>query len=587
MRKVAIADGNRLGQALPGAFPGMELLTSTFAGNFVGGWGDNIANSLPGAGSRGKDNVIFRYHRPFEYRWVWHYTQVNSSYPTYDQAPGGTRTTTSDAEKDANGFLKSGSNYQTFIPAISALDVAAAGSIYKPDLYYNIENNIPDSKRPDPSKYAFEAYYAPQGISEPHINITDGLPSQHSNPTYTSNNTAWILNELRESAHNLPALLTGTYNYGSLYRRLLPSVEVGAGGQLFINNAGLPNSGGVNTANDRKEDAFEVYTSSCGSRVQLDQGGRLTLGQPNDTHVGNLRVANNSLLDLRAGSQTTVNAGSVLRVQRGGTLVVRQGATLTSLGQVVVEEGAYVCVEDPASIVTAGGGTYTTSPLATFAANPALGLGNLACRSSGLDPLSVSFSTFVYRDWCSSNAGRPNYGQWTVVASGGGGAGTYHYQWFVDFSGTGNGFQGQFVDNPSFGTCLGGNTGHVVLVKVVVTSGREQASATYYGQPQYQVVLFPNPADGFVDVANVDETPATSRTAAAPAAASTSSTATPSGAATMQVLVHNGQGNKVFDADNVTTPTLRLPTATWPAGLYQVTIKRGKTVTRHQLSVQH
>ncbi len=54
MRKVAIADGNRLGQALPGAFPGMELLTSTFAANFVGSWGDNIANSLPGAGSRGE-----------------------------------------------------------------------------------------------------------------------------------------------------------------------------------------------------------------------------------------------------------------------------------------------------------------------------------------------------------------------------------------------------------------------------------------------------------------------------------------------------------------------------------------------------
>ncbi|MEJ7662778.1 MAG: hypothetical protein WKG07_26050 [Hymenobacter sp.] len=37
--------------------------------------------------------------------------------------------------------------------------------------------------------------------------------------------------------------------------------------------------------------------------------------------------------------------------------------------------------------------------------------------------------------------------------------------------------------------------------------------------------------------------------------------ATASGATTMQVLVHNGQGNKVFDAANVTTPTLRLPTA--------------------------
>jgi len=270
LRKIAIADGNRLGQSLLGAFPGMSLLTSTFSSSAFAGWDRNVANSLPGAGSRGHDNVIFSY-KP-EFSRAWHFTQVNSSYPTYDQAPGGTRPTTSDAEKESYGFLKSGSDYQTFIPAISALDVVAAGPIYKPDLYYNIEDNITDPTRPDPSKYAFEAYYAPRGISEPHINITDGLPSQHNNPTYTSNNTAWILNELRESAHNLPALLTGTYNYGSLYRRLLPSVEVGAGGQLFINNAGLPNSGGVNTANDPKENTFEVYTSSCGSRVQLGQG---------------------------------------------------------------------------------------------------------------------------------------------------------------------------------------------------------------------------------------------------------------------------------------------------------------------------
>ncbi|MEJ7662783.1 MAG: hypothetical protein WKG07_26075 [Hymenobacter sp.] len=57
LRKIALADGNRLGQALPGAFPGMELPSST--GKFY--WGDNVANSLPGASSRGKNNVIFRY----------------------------------------------------------------------------------------------------------------------------------------------------------------------------------------------------------------------------------------------------------------------------------------------------------------------------------------------------------------------------------------------------------------------------------------------------------------------------------------------------------------------------------------------
>ena len=574
LRKIAIADGNRLGQALPGAFPGMDLLGTSGFGGFV--WHANSSYSLPGASVRGNNNVIYRYKNPYSTRW--HYTQVDNSYATYDQAPGGTRTTTSDAEKDGHGFLKAGSEYQTFIPIISALDVAAAGSIYQPNLYYNVENNIKDPKRPDPGKYAFEAYYAPDGISEPHINITNGLPSQHSNPTYTSNNTAWILNELRESAHNLPALLTGTYNYGSLYRRLLPSVEVAAGGQLFINNAGLPNSGGVNTANDPKESSFEVYTSSCGSRVQLDQGGRLTLGQPNDAHVATLRIANNSLLDLRAGGQTTVNAGSVLRVQRGGTLVVRRGAVLSISGQVIVEEGANICVADPASLVLAGGGSYTVSPAANYGVPASLDLGTLECQPSGQAPLSISFSTFNYVDWCLSNSGRPNYGRWTAVASGG--TGTYGYEWYVDFGGTGNNFQRQFSSSSAnFGICLGANNGNVVLVKVVVTSGASQASAIYYGQPQYRLALFPNPADSFVDVANADDVPVTGTSArlAAP-----SEPAQP-----MQVLVHNGQGKKVFAADEVKTDALHLPTATWPAGLYQVTIRQGKTVVRHQLSVQH
>ena len=356
----------------------MELLfNNSFTSNHLAGWGLSVANSLPGTSTRGHNNVIFRHKQGFLARW--RYTEVNSSYPTYDQAPGGTRTTTVDAQKDSHGLLQSGSEYQTFIPIISALDVAAAGPIYQPNLYYNVRDNIPRPDRPDPSKYAFEAYYAPDGISEPHINITNGLPSQHGNPTYTSNNTAWIVNELQESAHKLPALLTGTYNYGSLYRRLLPSVEVGAGGQLFINHAGLPNSGGVNTANDPKENAFEVYTSSCGSRVQLSQGGSLTLGQPNDAHLATLRVAANSLLDLRAGSQTTVNPGSVLRVQRGGTLVVRRGAVLSAGGQVIVEEGANICVADPGSIVLTRGGSYTVSPAANFGVPASLGLGTLEC----------------------------------------------------------------------------------------------------------------------------------------------------------------------------------------------------------------
>ena len=60
----------------------------------------------------------------------------------------------------------------------------------------------------------------------------------------------------------------------------------------------------------------------------------------------------------------------------------------------------------------------------------------------------------------------------------------------------------------------------------------------------------------------------------------------PAGAA-MQVTVHNGQGAVVFSAAAVTTPTLRLNTQTWPNGLYQVTVRRGATTTRRQLSIQH
>ncbi|MEJ7662781.1 MAG: hypothetical protein WKG07_26065 [Hymenobacter sp.] len=154
-------------------------------------------------------------------------------------------------------------------------------------------------------------------------------------------------------------------------------MEVGAGGRLFINHAGLPNSGGVNTANDLKEDAFEVYTLSCGSRVQLGQG-RLTLGQPNDAHVGSLRIASNSLLNLRAGSQTTMNAGSVLRRAAAARWWCARARRLApAWARLVVEEGAYVR-GGPGQHRDPGGATTSSARWPTFAANPALGLGSLA-----------------------------------------------------------------------------------------------------------------------------------------------------------------------------------------------------------------
>ena len=432
--------------------------------------------------------------------------------PTYDQAPGGTRPTTADAEKEGYGFLRSGSDYQTFIPIISALDVGAAGGIYSPNLYYNVDINIPNSSQPDPSKYAFEAYYAPAGSSEPHINITNGQPSQFGNPTYSSNNTDWILNELRESAHNLPTLLTGTYNYGSLYRRLLPSVVVGAGGQLFINNANLPNSGGVNTANDAKRANFEVYTSSCGSRVQLDQGGTLTLGQPNDARTATVRIARNGLLDLRGGSQTVVNAGSVLRIGRGGTLVLRNGAALQLDGQLVLEDGAYVCVENPASIVTGSGGQLTASANAYRYANPALGLTGLACQ---FYPPCQAAVSLVFRQGgrsarggavaADSTGGKPTFndcsGLGTITAMGTG--------LDTNFSWTVNGVPRTPLANrpDAINVVLQAGRTYQVAVRVssacdgtlLTASTAVQGDFPYCQPPAALVAMYPNPATGSLD----------------------------------------------------------------------------------------
>lgn len=500
--------------------------------------------------------------------------QVSSNTPTYDQAPGGTRTTTADAEKEGKGYLISGSDYQTFIPAISALDVSAAGSIYSSNLYYNIENNIPDPTGPDPTKYAFEAYYAPAGTSEPHINITNGQAySSYGNPTYTSNNTAWILNELAESAHNLPSLLTGTYNYGSLYRRLLPSVEVGAGGQLFINNANLPNSGGVNTANDLKRSSFEVYTSSCGSRVQVDQGGTLTLGQPNDAHLATVRIGNLSLLDLRAGSQIVVQAGSVLRIVKGGTLVVRSGATFTLNGQLVVEAGAYICVENPADIATGPAGQVTADASAYRYANPALGLSGLACQfyPPCQPTLYLTYSSTPNRPATGPDP-QPNLTDcdrlYTVTARGNG--------LDTNFSWT--------VDGAPYAT-LGGHPESINILihntdpfrEITVTVGNNCTSQLLTLTQELEaefprcnaarpVAMFPNPATNTLTFEQAATSPDEQATEFA-------------------VSLYDGQGQLRWQGSS-RTGKLNVNSASLPRGIYGVMISQGKTVVRQNLSLE-
>lgn len=403
------------------------------------------------------------------------------------------------------------------------------------------------------------------------MQITNGQASTQSNTSYVTDNGSWIQNELRESAHLMPAVLTYDYNFGSPYRHLLPSVQVNAGAELYFNHTYRPIGGG----DQRYAHApsvpgnFEAYTPNCATIVQVNSGGLIGVGTPgsiNSTHPASLRISANSLLDLRAGGRLDVNVGSVLRIPAGATLVVRNGAALNIYGEVVVEAGAYLCVETPSNIVTAGSGTYTVSPAANFFAKPGFNLGPLACNQPPTSPFYVDITSLVYRSWCTSSSNRDNYAEFTAAATGG--TGVYGYDWYVDPSRTGNNYQlagrGQ-----TFGTCMNSYSS-LIFVRVVATSGTQTASADYYAAPQLRQAVYPNPADAYVEVVGSED------------AALADHKHKP-----MHITVHNGQGKEVFTAAEITTPTLRVNTQAWPTGLYQVTVKRGKTVTRRQLSVEH
>jgi hypothetical protein len=590
LRKVAVANGSGQAEFLPGVRPGDEILRMKYKdisfSQFVAG--PNHAYALPGTSTRGKNNVVFRWKKAFFARFNgWRYAYADPSWGHFDTAPGSTSRIAGDATEEG-GPLKTDHPINTFMPTLSTLDVRDAGSYNNPDFTYNIRQQIPESNLPNRAKYAFDAYFAAGGVNEPHVQITDGRASRPGNESYLTDNAGWIQNELRESAHLLPAVLTYEYNYGSPYRHLLPSVQVNQGGELYVNHRTRPIGGG-----DQRfakppgvPGTFEAYTSNCATVVQLNSGGLLGVGTPGSittSYPATLRMAANSLLDLRAGGRVDVNVGSELRIVAGATLVVRNGATLNIFdgGRVIVETGAYLCVENSNNIVTSGTGTYTVQPGVYYAAKSGFNLGTLACAQPA--PLQATIAGVMTSN-CTTGAPSysPNYAQWTVAPSGGTGA--YAYRWSIDY-GTGRGYEGPYSGSTTFGRCLNEGRYAVATVRVVVTSGTQQVTLTSNAQSQYgSGLLYPNPADTYVEIG--EEAPADAPdlalTAATTAAAPAATTAPP-----MQVTVYNGQGKVVFQAANVATPALRLDTQAWPAGLYQVVVQRGKTTTRRQLSVQH
>ncbi|MGI4873930.1 MAG: T9SS type A sorting domain-containing protein [Janthinobacterium lividum] len=518
----------------------------------------------------------------------------------YDTAPGSSTRTAGNAQDVSDHLLVADYPDNTFMPTISTLDVRDAGSILNPDFSYDVKTQIPSNDRPNSTKYAFDAYFAAGSANEPHVEITNGQASNFPNTyntSYYTDNSTWIENELLQSAHHLPALLTTTYNYGSPYRHLLPSVQVEYQGNLLINDGTVPVSGGApNPATPPAAPPagrFEVYTSTCNTVVQVKRGGQLQVGGDN-AHPATLVFSNNSLLDVGKASVPrrkepgilTIGEGSVLRIAAGGTLVVRQGATVTCYGQIEIDPGGYVCVEDPASIVLLGNGTYHVSQYALAGANPILGnLGTLPCAQQ---PLGVQFAMpLVYTNACYSAHGNPNYLQCTALAYGGAPPYTYTWSYRPNNSTSASYIQLPPSSSPVFGLCLTPYAGTSINFQVVVTSGSQTAQAAYYATSQYRTALYPNPADTYTDVTD-DNGPSDAAASSAPALSQAASTSGGAGnEPPLQVTVYNWQGALVFSADNIATGSLHLATSTWPAGLYQVKIQHGQTVKTQQLSIQH
>ncbi|MCB2378519.1 T9SS type A sorting domain-containing protein [Hymenobacter sp. BT635] len=584
MRRVAVANGSKQATQQPGMWPGCELLSIDTSFNpALAITGQGYSYALPGASSRGNHNVVFRYQKPYSFNW--HYKQVSASTPAYDTAPGSTYRTGGIA-RDESGIFNNGFESNTFMPTTSVLDVVASGPIGSANLNYNLSTNIPDPTVPNRAKYAFDAYFAPD-VNEPHVQITNGTSSGQGNASYYSNNTAWILNELAQSNHALPQSLSTIYNFGNIYRHLLPSVQVNSGGELYINNGYLPVNGGTAATQAAPPVGnFEMYTSNCGTVVQLNSGGIFAVGV-NSTYTASLNMATRSLLDLRSGGRVDVNAGSVLRIKSGATLVVRAGSVLNVYGQVIVESGAFLCVENQASIVVASGGQYTVNPGVTSSANPALNLGTLACGTSG--PSCSSSSVVLTTTTSNATACAATY---RFTASGSN-IGT-NYQWAIDGYPVPS-YNGRTyvevrldayttevtVDVSVSSSCSGvlPVTAHKYAMKFVNPKCGGMAREATTAQ---RISLYPNPSDNYLLVTSKDP----ARTAVTTEAEAAGAPGKAYDFQAFRVELYDGRGKQV-NAQQTQQGELRLDTSKIPNGLYHIKVIQGDEVLQENISIQH
>lgn len=266
--------------------------------------------------------------------------------PAYDNAPGGKRNSlvqfgqkidrsigaliqnNTSLNWSINSYVKSvNENYHCFIPTISGLDINTT------DLLYNVNSNLPDQTRPYPSIFPFDAYYAPSGNNEFHVEITGDA---------TQGNIQWTLNELSKSDMRLTNTLNssspnnGTFNFGRRENRFIKYLYIGAGGNLYV-NGNIPSDFGSattppipgGTSVPDPGSSLTVETCFCdNSRIEVLNNGKIILGDNSNGNIGNLIFHSGTQLILRSGSTIKINEGSKLTIEPGANLIMEDNVTI-------------------------------------------------------------------------------------------------------------------------------------------------------------------------------------------------------------------------------------------------------------------
>lgn len=384
LRKIAVANGSRLMQP-SSLYPGARIIETNMGGSIFGA-GNKRCMALRGVSMYGHNNVIYRDGNGLFSKAVT--KKADPSWPEYDSAPGCiARYPTALKQYWLTSWLFNIRQYECpFMPTISTLDVRAAygnqnNLLDNVNLLYNITGNVIND-RPDPTKYPFDAYFAPE-VNEPHVQITDGLATNHpgrSNSVdensykpgpnnYFSNNIAWLMGQLQLLENSAPhpsqlpvpntSPVISLHNFGSPLRNLLRPVTVQSGGELYVNkNAPVT---GITPVFPAQPGTFQLKTiPGCLATVQVNTGGKFTLGDDTDTNYkATVLFKSNSILNLNGG-KLVINDDSRLVIEEGATLLMTQNS-------VIELNGDNAILEINGTLDIAAGVTFTFTKAATQA----------------------------------------------------------------------------------------------------------------------------------------------------------------------------------------------------------------------------